>query len=235
VTVGAAERGAERGDPVPGCSSLEIGEDVGGGDSECAPCSRPLQLGGEDAGMPPTHLAERAHRRQPCPEGDAQQVEHVGELRLDPRGASSRPPCQPRRRGEVPGGRCRHQHEQAGSTGRRPRERQHEHQRDDRTGRAKQREVRAGDGDSGGVQPRLHVGRDRARAAPPQPGREAPAVPPPPRAPSPAGDHVGRADRPERGRGGGEHRRAGHDPRPRCGAPPTAPGGVGHGRLIAPS
>ena len=86
--VGAPERLRERVDAAAGRAPLEAVERQRRRDAERDPPRRRAQLGGEHAGMPAADLPERAPRRQPGADGDPQQVEHVGELRLD--GAAAR-------------------------------------------------------------------------------------------------------------------------------------------------
>ena len=52
------------------------------------------ELGGEQAGVAAADLGERAPRREPGGDRDAQQVEHVGQLGLDRAAPRARAPAQ---------------------------------------------------------------------------------------------------------------------------------------------
>ena len=93
------------------------------------------QLGREQARVAPADLGQRACRGQARRDGDAQQVEHVGELGLHRAAAAAGAAAEPHvGREEAGGGRGREQHD-AGPAGRRG-------EQDQRAGQAGERRRR---------------------------------------------------------------------------------------------
>ena len=84
VAVGAGDRCRQRRHAGARAARDELAQDVVARRAELQPHGRGGELAGEHAAHPPPDLADRAPDRQAGADGDAQQVEHVGELLGDP-------------------------------------------------------------------------------------------------------------------------------------------------------
>src|SRR3954468_19174795 len=103
VALGASQCLDERGDAVGGAARLEMVQRLLGGLAELATGGGAPQLVRERAGMAAADLGERASRREARGDGDAEEIEHVGQLGVDRPAPLFGPSSEPELRRQEPG------------------------------------------------------------------------------------------------------------------------------------
>ena len=232
MAIGTGERGGERRDPSGRRAALELL--VGGSTrhAESRRRGRATQLGGQQAGMTPADLGQRAARREARGDRHAQEVEHVGELARHHRRAAPRSLPQPDVGRQEARRRRSDQQQDAGPPGRTGQQREADRQPGER---------RAGLDGHDVISRRLEAGGGDAVVEPARCAtREATAEPREHRHPGsatrqPDREHeVEQAGRRERTRHRGKHRRAGHRARTGRAAARTVERVIGLARAAPP-